>query len=157
MDKLHHSKLDNWLLMAIVTSALLVLLAATLLALSGLVLIALLVFILGAVVPMWVVMATRYHIIEDELRIRAGPFRWRIKLDDIQDLTPCHNSVLAPAMSAQRLKLVYLAGKGHKAGAKTRFQLYISPEDRYQFIVDLGIADPQDADEDDGHSQLGLP
>lgn len=148
MDKLHASKVDNWLLMAVVSCAILVLLAATMLALRGLALLALLLFLLGAVVPMWVVMATRYHIIDDELRVRAGPFRWRIPLHQVITVTPCHNNVLAPAMSRSRLKLVYWAGVKQSDVKPTEFELYISPEDRYQFIFDLGVVEPEFADEE---------
>lgn len=137
MDKLHASRVDNWLLLLVVSVAMFVLLASALIALSGLALLALLFFLLAAVLPMWVVMATRYHITNDELRVRAGPFRWRIMLADIQQVEPCHSARPAPAMSQQRLRLTY--GDGH--------QLLISPEDRYQFIFDLGIADPEMEDE----------
>lgn len=146
MDKLHHSKVDNWLLMAVVSCAMLVLLAATLLTLAGLSLIGLILFFVGAVLPMWVVMATRYHIIEDELRVRAGPFRWRIPLSQISQVTPCHNTALAPAMSRERLQIVYQAVVKKGADKLAEFHLFISPEDRYQFIVDLGVAEPEMAD-----------
>lgn len=148
MDKLHHSKVDNWLLMAVVSCAMFVLLAATLLTLAGLSLIGLILFFIGAVLPMWVVMATRYHIIDEELRVRAGPFRWRIPISQINQVTPCHNATLAPAMSRERLQLIYqaTATRGARAGQTAEFHLFISPEDRYQFIVDLGIADPEMAD-----------
>lgn len=148
MDKLHTSKVDNWLLMAVVICAIVVLLAATLLALRGLPWFALLLFLLGAVVPMWVVMATRYHIIGDELRVRAGPFRWRIRLEQVIAVTPCHNSALAPAMSRSRLKLVYCSEVRHAEAKQGEFELFISPEDRYQFIFDLGVVNPEVADDE---------
>lgn len=143
MDKIHQSKVDNWLLMLVVSVALLVLLAATLLALSGWAPLGFILFVFAAVLPMWIAMATRYHIIDNELRVRAGPFRWRIPLDYIDTVEPCHNAALAPAMSKERLWLSYRDASGQ------RFGLLVSPEDRYQFIFDLGIVEPDLADDDD--------
>jgi hypothetical protein len=133
MDKVHPSKVDNWLLMLVMTVALFVLLAATLLSLRGLAILGLLLLIFFAVLPMWVVMATRYHLTGNELRVHAGPFRWRVPLHSISAMEACHNGLLAPAMSRERLKLVY--GDGDT--------LYISPQDRYQFILDVGVVDPE--------------
>ena len=142
MDKRHDSKVDNWLLMLVVSAAVLVLLAATLLSLVGLALVGLILLLIGAVLPMWIVMATRYEIIGDELRVRSGPLRWRIALNDIISVAACHNAALAPAMSKQRLAIRY------RSSSAREFTLLISPEDRYQFILDLGVADPEFTDDD---------
>ena len=142
MDKRHDSKVDNWLLMLVVSAAVLVLLAATLLSLVGLALVGLILLLIGAVLPMWIVMATRYEIIGDELRVRSGPLRWRIALNDIISVAACHNAALAPAMSKQRLAVRY------RSSSAREFTLLISPEDRYQFILDLGVADPEFTDDD---------
>ena len=142
MDKRHDSKVDNWLLMLVVSAAVLVLLAATLLSLVGLALVGLILLLIGAVLPMWIVMATRYEIIGDELRVRSGPLRWRIALNDIISVAACHNAALAPAMSKQRLAVRY------RSSSAREFTLLISPEDRYQFILDLGVADPELTDDD---------
>ena len=142
MDKIHHSKVDNWLLMLVVTAAVFVLLAATLLALMGLALIGFILFVAGAILPMWIIMATRYHVINDELRVRAGPLRWRIALDHVLSAEACHNAVLAPAMSKERLAITYKDSTGRE------FTLMVSPEDRYQFIFDLGVAEPEYEDDE---------
>lgn len=137
MDKLHRSRVDNVLMMLILVAAVFSLLFSTLLALRGFALLALLLFLFTAVLPMWVVVSTRYHILGDELQICAGPFRWRIGLVQIRKVEPCHGLQPAPAMSAQRLRLTYeIAGKGV-------YSLVISPEDRYQFIMDIGVAEPE--------------
>lgn len=172
MDKRHDSKVDNWLLMLVVSAAVFVLLAATLLSLVGLAFVGLILLLSGAVLPMWIVMATRYYIVEDELRVRAGPLRWNIPLQDIVSVAACHNAALAPAMSKQRLALRYRSHvhsavgglkklTAHKVGStegkgratepslvEREFTLLISPEDRYQFILDLGIAEPEFTDDD---------
>ena len=172
MNKRHDSKVDNWLLILVVSAAVFVLLAATLLALVGLAVVGFILLLIGAVLPMWIVMATRYDIIDDELCVRAGPLRWHIPLHDIVSVNACHNAALAPAMSTQRLALRYrsqvksqargvrwvglsrlgnLQGPPGAVGQSTperEFTLLISPYDRYQFILDLGVADPQFADDD---------
>ena len=142
MDKRHDSKVDNWLLMLVVSAAVLVLLAATLLSLVGLAFVGLILLLIGAALPMWIIMATRYEVIGDELRVRSGPLRWRIALHDIISVSACHNAALAPAMSKQRLAVRY------RNSSAQEFTLLLSPEDRYQFILDLGIADPEFTDDD---------
>ncbi|MGX5915092.1 PH domain-containing protein [Aliidiomarina sp. Khilg15.8] len=137
MDKIHGSKVDNWLLLLVVAVAIFVLLLATMLSLRGAGWLGLVLLMLGAVAPMWIVMATRYHITEEELRVRAGPFSWRIPLAQIKEVSACHSSRPAPALSRERLQITYGKGK----------QLMISPQDRYGFIFDLGVIDtPGDQD-----------
>ncbi|RUO31224.1 PH domain-containing protein [Aliidiomarina soli] len=150
MDKIHNSKVDSWLMLLVVTLALFVLLASSLLAISGWALLALVLLLLAAVLPMWILMSTRYHIIGDELRVRAGPFRWRIELDRIDGVEPCHNAALAPALSKERLRLQYRASGRDKSAGTGRYVLLLSPEDRYQFIFDLGVADPETFDPETG-------
>lgn len=132
LDKIHSSRVDNWFLLLVVAVAIFSLLAATLLSLRGWGLLGLILLLLGAVLPMWIVMSTRYHITEDDLMVRAGPFRWRLALSSISKVEPCHNGMLAPALSRERLKISY---QGHSS-------LMLSPVDRYRFIMDLGVAEP---------------
>lgn len=148
MDKIHNSKVDNWLMMLVVVAALFVLLASSLLAIQGWGLLALMLVLLAAVLPMWILMATRYHIIGDQLRVRAGPFRWQIDLADIAQVVPCHNAALAPALSMERLRIDYRATGRQESGQRRSFSLLVSPEDRYQFIFDLGVVDPETEDDE---------
>lgn len=134
MDKIHGSKVDSWLLLLVVSLAMFMLLLATMLSLRGGGWLGLVLLLVGAVLPMWVVMSTRYHITENELRVRAGPFRWRVELSEIKAVSACHSVRLAPALSRERLQITY--GKGQ--------QLMVSPPDRYGFIFDLGVTDPND-------------
>ncbi|RUO24433.1 hypothetical protein CWE09_11255 [Aliidiomarina minuta] len=132
LDKIHSSRVDNWFLLLVVAVAIFSLLAATLLSLRGLSLLGLILLLLGAVLPMWVVMSTRYHITEEDLLVRAGPFRWRLALSSISKIEPCHNGVIAPALSRERIKITYQGSNS----------LMVSPSDRYSFIMDLGVAEP---------------
>lgn len=131
MDKIHGSRVDSWLLLLVVAVAIFMLLLATMLSLRGLGWLGLILLSVGAVLPMWIVMATRYHITDNDLRVRAGPFHWRVPLAQIKAVSACQNARLAPALSRERLLIKY--GNGH--------QLLVSPQDRYGFIVDLGVVD----------------
>ncbi len=52
------------------------------------------------------VLKSTYYVVEDgELRIVSGPFRWRIPVSDIVEITPSHNLLSSPALSLDRLKV----------------------------------------------------
>lgn len=136
MDKLHRSRVDSGWMMLVLVMAVFSLLVCAMLALRGYGVLALPLFVLTAVLPMWTVVSTRYHVLGDYLRVNAGPFRWRIDLKQITKVEPCHNWYPAPAMSVQRLRITCVNE------SKKSFTLEISPEDRYQFIIDLGVAEP---------------
>lgn len=58
MDKIHGSKVDSWLLLLVVALAMFILLLATMLSLRGGGWLGLILLLVGAVLPMWVVMST---------------------------------------------------------------------------------------------------
>ncbi|MBB3101772.1 PH domain-containing protein [Azomonas macrocytogenes] len=84
---------------------------------------------LGAVLPLWVLRATRYSINNDALLIVSGPFRWTVPFSQIKDVAPVRArcSSYSPALSLDRLRIEY-------ADDKT---LLVSPENRDQFLKDL--------------------
>ncbi len=66
-----------------------------------------------------------YYVVEhDELLVVSGPFRWRIPLADITGVEPTRNPLSSPALSMDRLKVMY---------GKRKFVL-VSPEDKDGFI-----------------------
>lgn len=77
----------------------------------------------------WVLFSTYYMIEADQLKIRSGPFRWRIPLSDIQRVTPSRAWWSAPALSLDRLRVEYGNGKW----------ILVSPEHREDFIKALGL------------------
>lgn len=77
--------------------------------------------------PAWLMVATYYDVVEDELRIRSGPFRWNIKLSDIQTVTPTNSMISSPALSTDRLEISY--GENRK--------ILVSPEDKEGFIASV--------------------
>lgn len=83
----------------------------------------------------WLTIPVRYELPPGLLVVRGGPFRWRIPLDDIQEVRASRNPVGAPAWSLKRLRVDY-----RKKG-KRRFVL-ISPRDREDFMRRLAEAAP---------------
>ncbi len=82
----------------------------------------------GASFLLWTLYGTGYTLGSEELRIRAGPFRWRVTLAEIRSVVPTHNPLSSPACSLDRLRIEYGA----------RRQVMISPEDKAGFLA--GVA-----------------
>lgn len=84
----------------------------------------------GFVVWLWT--TTDYLLGEEELLVRSGPFRWRIPVAEIREITPTHNPCSSPALSLDRLEIRY--GRGGF--------LLISPKDRARFFRSLALMAP---------------
>ena len=72
----------------------------------------------------WVWFGTGYEISHDELRIRCGPFRQRIPLQEIKEIKKTRSPLSAPACSLDRMEIKY--GKSKR--------VMISPADKENFI-----------------------
>ncbi|MDJ0792679.1 MAG: PH domain-containing protein [Woeseiaceae bacterium] len=70
-----------------------------------------------------VLMSTYYVVADGVLRIVSGPFRWKVAISDIVEITPTRNPVSSPALSLDRLKISY---------GNRRFVL-VSPADKDGF------------------------
>ncbi|MGD9600744.1 MAG: PH domain-containing protein [Gammaproteobacteria bacterium] len=81
----------------------------------------------GIALPLWLLFATDYRFEERTLVVRGGPFRWRIRIHEINTVRPTHNFVTAPALSGDRLCIDYGDGKA----------LEISPDDTESFVTEL--------------------
>ena len=81
----------------------------------------------GAALPLWLLKSTDYTLDESELRVRSGPFKWRIPLRDIRTVTPTRNPLSSPALSLDRLRIDYGPLKS----------LMISPVDKERFLAEL--------------------
>jgi len=79
---------------------------------------------------LWLTIPVNYQITDEELRVRGGPFRWKIPLGSILQVRPSKNPMSAPAWSLTRLHVSY-----RKKNRKS-FVL-ISPGDRGAFIEKL--------------------
>jgi hypothetical protein len=93
-----------------------------------------LVCIPSAVLPPWILYGTSYLLTDEALSIRCGPFRHRLLVSTIQEVTPSRNPVSSPACSLDRLHIKY---RGSRAG------ILISPADKRSFLQDLASRDSQ--------------
>lgn len=81
-----------------------------------------------AVLVPWIWFGTGYRIAEDHLAIRSGPFAWRIPLASIKEVRPSRSIVAGPALSFDRLEIVY---GSHQS-------VLVSPAGRAGFLEALG-------------------
>lgn len=130
--KRFRSKVDRWLmilLIAIMAFEMVVMMIAamqadnardaTLLIFAGLG--------VGALIG-WLVLSTRYVVEREMLRIVAGPFRWKVRLDEITGVEETRNPLSSPALSLDRLKIHFGNGK----------RIMISPADKAGFLKAIG-------------------
>jgi hypothetical protein len=76
----------------------------------------------------WLVLSTHYVVEKDMLRIVAGPFRWKVRLEEIHTVEATRNPLSSPALSLDRLKIHY--GKGRR--------IMVSPADKAGFLKAIG-------------------
>lgn len=61
--------------------------------------------LLSAAVILWCSVSTVYRVESDDLRIRCGPFRWRVAISTIRRVDVRRSVTAAPALSTERLVL----------------------------------------------------
>jgi len=85
--------------------------------------------LLGAaiLVLLWPLVATRYYLSDTQLFVRCGPLHWEIGIGDIEAVEPTQSSSAGPALSSDRLRIDYGAGR----------RLEISPVPRQAFLQQL--------------------
>ncbi|MBV7454819.1 PH domain-containing protein [Acidovorax sp. sif1233] len=79
------------------------------------------------VLPAWVALDTNYTFTAEELLVRSGPFRWRIALGDVCEVSPSRSWISSPALSLDRLCIRYGAGRS----------VLVSPREKQRFIDTL--------------------
>jgi hypothetical protein len=72
----------------------------------------------------WIWFGTGYEILENELKIRCGPFRQRIPLQEINEIKRTRSPLSSPACSLDRMEIKYRKSK----------RVMISPADKENFI-----------------------
>jgi Bacterial PH domain len=82
---------------------------------------------IGILLPLWLIVSLRYFLSPDTLRVRCGPFQWRISIRQITSVGPTQNPLASPAMSLDRLRIEYGPGQA----------LAISPDPRDEFLRQL--------------------
>jgi PH (Pleckstrin Homology) domain-containing protein len=86
----------------------------------------------------WTLLGTYYVVDATSLVVRSGPFHWTVALRDIRAVQPTRDIRSGPALSLDRLRIEYGAGR----------VLLISPREKDAFLADLarrgvhGIREP---------------
>lgn len=81
-----------------------------------------------AVFLIWLGFSTNYSITDKEILIKSGPIRKSICIKDIKTISSVKNPLSAPALSLDRLEIIY--------GDQFNIAL-VSPEDKQTFIACL--------------------
>ena len=124
------SKIDGWLLVVLLGSALACLFAASSIMMSRMAgpwWIAGLIVLIGCVLPVWLLVATNYVLTDTTLDIRSGPFKWRVSIADVTNVTPTRNPISSPALSLDRIRVDYGDGRS----------IIVSPRERERFVREL--------------------
>lgn len=124
------SKVDGWLVLVIITTAIFCI--GTALATAGTasllsMLVVSLIVLLGVLFPVWLLRSTYYLLREHDLQVRSGPFRWSIPLQEIREVSSTRSPLASPALSLDRLRIDY--GRDRS--------IMLSPEDRLTFTARL--------------------
>jgi carbon starvation protein CstA len=82
---------------------------------------------IGIVIPLWILLSLRYFLSATRLRVRCGPFSWRIAIGEITGVVPTRSALSSPAGSLDRVRIEYGNGQA----------LMISPEPRAEFLRQL--------------------
>lgn len=83
------------------------------------------VLFLAAIVVCWIFVATYYELQSDQLVAHCGPFSWHVPLAEVRDIRESNSIRSGPALSMDRLEVVYGSGK----------VLVISPADKSAFVA----------------------
>jgi len=83
-----------------------------------------LVIVIAAVLPLWLVLDTNYTLTADDLLVRSGPFRWRVALSEVREVSPSRSWISSPALSLDRLHIGYGAGRS----------ILVSPREKQRFV-----------------------
>ena len=76
----------------------------------------------------WLTLGTHYTVDRRKLTIAAGPFRWKVNIDDITSVEATRNPLSSPALSLDRIMIRY--GKSRR--------IMVSPADKAGFLKAIG-------------------
>ena len=130
MATIYKSKIDTWILVVLIAAMAICAFASVVVILSGSpdtwwILIQ--TIGIGVVLPLWLLVSTRYTLDSKLLIVRSGPFKWRVPITDILSISSTESVLSGPALSLDRLCVVY--GRSSK--------LMISPRDKERFIREI--------------------
>jgi hypothetical protein len=85
------------------------------------------ILVLGAALPISLLVSTKYTITSDSLWIRSGLFKWEIPLHEISAVVATRSPLSSPALSLDRIRIDYGKGKS----------VMISPLNKADFLLEL--------------------
>lgn len=89
-----------------------------------------LIYIIGILtiaLLLWLWFGTSYKIEKELLKIKSGPFKCTVKIEDIKKLNATRSLLTGPALSMDRVEILY----------KKYDIVIVSPKDRIEFIQTL--------------------
>ncbi len=89
--------------------------------------IAMIITSLTSAMFIWIWFSTRYVISESQLKIYCGPMNKVVNLDSIVSVNMTSSPIAAPALSLDRIRIVY---NQHQ-------EVFISPKNKEQFLAEL--------------------
>ena len=81
----------------------------------------------GAGLPLWILLTTRYILEAETLFVKSGPLTWRVPIAEISDIRPTRNPLSSPALSIDRLRIEY-------SGCRA---IMISPREKEHFVAEI--------------------
>lgn len=126
--KVYRSKVDTWLLVVLIFVVISSIFGSYDVMQQGNNYGALTVMVaLGVLLPIWLLLGTRYVITTTKLTIWSGPFRWSVLRDDITAIKATRNPLASPALSLDRLRIEFGRNKA----------VMVSPRNKEKFIQDV--------------------
>ena len=90
--------------------------------------VAVFIALIGAGLPIALLVSTKYVVAAEQLNINSGPFSWSVPIATITSVKETRNPLSGPALSLDRLEISY--GKGQT--------IIISPANKAEFRAAIG-------------------
>ena len=81
--------------------------------------------VLGVGLPTWLMVRTKYIVVENTLNIVSGPFSWKIEISSINKVSNSRNLMSSPALSLDRLEIEFQHNK----------RILVSPKNKNDFLA----------------------
>ncbi len=136
MNKVYKSKKDQWLVWITWFSNIVIIFSVVyLFFIEGITTYSLVygISMILVVLFLYYLLNLTYYVIKDsELLVRSFFFKWTIEINTIEKIFPTNNMLSSPALSLDRLMIIYGDGK----------EIMISPENKNEFLNDIATQNP---------------
>ncbi len=136
MNKVYKSKKDQWLVwLTWFSNTVIIFSVIYLFFMEGITTYSLVygISMILVVLFLYYILNLTYYVIKDsELFVRSFFFKWTIEINTIEKIFPTNNMLSSPALSLDRLMIIYGDGK----------EIMISPENKNEFLNDIATQNP---------------